>query len=410
MLPTPLLISVYRRALRLYHAPLSDLAWTAWPSATSPSYYSSLLTSEVSDTPPPRRIPLHPSDHCIRPSPSWFPALLLLCASRGLTLRFATSHAAASTEDPYYGDLVTGTSPSLPNLLYTVPHLLQALSVYSRAAYARMGVRELWLVEALRYRGADGWTALPSLPSGRFYLSCERVERVFLLSLLHHELFHFIDHTTHRAPVASSPASSLDPPSHTFCAVPDAVWDSLNSPAFRYGAGGSASSSRHFALSYSGHVPGSRLARGFVNRYAMVAMEEDRAEVWAALVRDRASVLQADDEAIRQKGAELERRVRVWSNGAMDGHWWRRLQRRRGGGGFSLTLAERSAWGRLTRGRWESRHDGDGVQYWHNARTLQSVRINPNVFLQPQRTWLQRLMRTAPPARAHHTPGHTEHS
>ena len=395
-LPPPLLLSIYQRALALYHLPLSSLSWKEWPgsSPSSPPYFSSLLTSEVSDSPPRGHAPLHTSDYLIRPSPGWFPTLLSLCFSLSLTLRFASSPTPTSLADPYYHQLVTGCSPSLPHLLFTVPHLIEVLRVYSHAVCERMGLRELWLVEGLSYRGQPGWTALPSLPSGRLYLSCERVERVFLLSLIHHELFHFIDHSMHTAhttttllPSSHSPSLTASHPSSlpsptTFCAVPDPTWAGLNPPTFRYGQGGGAASSRRFFLSYSGHVPGSLLARGFVDRYAMVAMEEDRAEVWAALLRDRVSVVEAEDEGIQRKGAELERRVREWSGGEMDDRWWRRVQRRGSGGGFSLTLAERSVLGRLRRGRWHSRKDQDGVEYWHNVKTRQSVRINPNRFLQ----------------------------
>ena len=393
-LPPPLLLSIYRRALTLYHLPLPSLSWQSWPSTSTPSslpYYSSLLTSEVSHSTPPHHVPLHPSDYLIRPSPGWFPGLLSLCFSLSLTVRFASSSSPSSLADPYYGHLVTGSSSSLPNLLYTVQHVVEALRVYSRSACERMGLKEVWLVERLSYRGQDGWTALPSLPSGRLYLACERVERVFLLSIIHHELFHFIDHsshTLHTPSSSSSPAPShtptLSPSPITFCAVPDSAWASLNPPSFRYGQGGCSPSSRRSFLSYSGHVPGALLVRGFVDRYAMVAMEEDRAEVWAAMVRDWESVVEAEDEGVRRKGEEVQRRVREWSGGEMDAAWWRRLQRRGGGGSFSLTMKERSMLGRLRWGRWESRRDCDGVEYWHNARTKQSVRINPNRFLQRQ--------------------------
>ena len=190
------------------------------------------------------------------------------------------------------------------------------------------------------------------------------VERVFLLSTLHHELFHFIDHSLHtqQGGVAAQPSPDTAPT--TFCAVPDPVWATLNPPSFRYGSSGRAATSRYPTLTYSGEVPGLHLARGFVNRYAQVAMEEDRAEVWAALMRDRLSVVDAMDEGIRRKGREMERRMAEWSEGEIDDRWWRRVQREGGGGNFSLTRHGRTAWGRLTRGRWRSARDGDGVEYW----------------------------------------------
>ena len=374
VLSPDMLRQVYQRALYLYRCPISTLSWKCVTYSTGIHCHSQ-LTCEVTEASvqPASSVRLQPSDHLIRPSPEWFPALLELCSTLHITVHFPSTPTPAVIPEQHYPGQYSASSPSLPALLCFVPHLIAALSIYPPAFFHRLDLRELWLCDSLTCNGVTAWMA--SFLSKRLYVDCALIDSVHVKSLIHHELFHFIDYAIHHSP--SSPP--LPHPITRFCAVPDPAWAALNDPSFRYGDGGLPACS-DTESAYTGRVRGRAERGSFPSRYAQSGMEEDRAEVWAALVRDRHSITHARDGRLRQKGAELERRVKEWSGGLLDEQWWQRTQKAGGGANFSHTRHERTVWGRLTKGRWVSITNPKGAEYWYNHTTKQSVVINPNVY------------------------------
>ena len=79
----------------------------------------------------------------------------------------------------------------------------------------------------------------------------------------------------------------------------DPTWAHFNSPNFRYGSGGASMQAGH--LSIFNHP-----ALGFVNHYAMSGLEEDKAEIFAALMvpeerQQLANWIKQGDYVLKQK-------------------------------------------------------------------------------------------------------------
>ena len=378
-LPSSLVSQVYQRALYLYHCPLSSLSWQYHTHADGASSWISLLTSQYSAVQPPSCVPLSPADYLLRPSLDWFPALLARCSSLHITIHLPPSPVTAHLPNPYFPTSIHASSPSLPSLLCFLPHLISALSIYPPSLFERMGLQELWLCDNLTRNDTSVW--VPVFEHRRLYVDCMRRDAVDLLSVIHHELFHFMEYSA----IHSPSAPPLSAPLTRQLDFPDPTWSALNPPHFQYGTGGV--DARGAAMAVSGAYNGQRLKGPFVNRYSQSGMEEDRAEIYAALVRDRESVTHAIHRGIRAKGEEIQRRLAEWSDGLLDEQWWHRTQKAGGGACFSHTRHARTVWGRLTNGRWMSMtSDKSGSEYWYNYTTDQSVNINPNIFVESNMT------------------------
>ena len=329
-LPPAVLLAVYRRTLHLYHLPAEHLAWKAYETtpasaASTPSlnpsvYYSSLHTGQTTWQPPAHYTPLTPADYNIQPALEWFPGLTQLAASLHLSVRFHDD--TTPLLDSYYQRLVEARSPSLPHLLYTLPLLTSVLSSYPASFYRRLPLSCVVLCERLHYKGAP-WRCVPVLTAGRMYVSVERCDAVYLQSTLHHELFHFVDHSLQQcAPPQHTPLLASHSALRNHIATPDPQWCALNVPSFEYGGGGLAV--RDAGASSAASSP----CAGLLNAYAASAAEEDRAEVWAALMRDEAAVSGGADDIVRRKAALLRARVEAWSAGSLGQHWWSEVRRR----------------------------------------------------------------------------------
>ncbi len=110
-------------------------------------------------------------------------------------------------------------------------------------------------------------------------------------TVIHHELFHFLDREMGRM--------KRDP-----------TWAELNPPRFRYGSGGK-NMRTHGVGELIDTIP------GFLTPYGTAAIEEDKAELFAHLVVDRDFVEKqmAVDEFLRQKVAMLRQRLRSYFPG-----------------------------------------------------------------------------------------------
>ena len=323
-LPPAVVTAVYNRALYLYQLPVDHLVWKVYQTSPTAAiadpihtvFYCSLHTAETIWQRPAHYTALTAADYRILPLIEWFPSLNELATSLHFTVRFHDDREPLV--DSYYQRLITAASPSLPNLLYVLPLLSSVLSTYPASFYRRLPLHCVVLCERLRYKGVE-WRCLPVLAAGRLYLSCERVDAVYLQSTLHHELFHFIDHSMQ----PTSPTDLAAPtPLRNHLARPDSEWCALNVPSFVYGDGGM--SVREASASMAVSSP----SVGLLNAYAASAVEEDKAEVWAALMRDERAVSCESDEIVRQKAALLRCRVDSWSEGKLGVEWWSTVAKR----------------------------------------------------------------------------------
>jgi hypothetical protein len=214
---------------------------------------------------------------------------------RRLTQPFRKSGEGSIRGDPAPADALEAYAPILARELrkYPVPLL------------RRSGIREILLCRRLEADGAPaGGLSTPQEIAKRLYLNVEDPKRndERLRRVLHHEVFHFIDVAIGKE----------------ICAY--AEWESLNAEGFGYGAGGRG------ALEDPDLRLPHRELPGFLNRYAMAGPEEDRAEVFAAMmVCFPAMEARAErDPILRAKMARIERIVRALCP-EIDEDYWKTL-------------------------------------------------------------------------------------
>lgn len=165
--------------------------------------------------------------------------------------------------------------------------LSRELGRYPSEFLARARLKRLLLCADLR----EGSEAIPSLPNYHGTLIVDvNADAPFLRRLLHHEVFHFADY-------ADDDQLSHDP-----------AWLALNDRYFVYGSGGRFSREPG-AGRFTAELP------GFVSRYAMSALEEDKAETFALRMSDSAlfEKLAASDPVLRAKATAIDAQLRKLS-------------------------------------------------------------------------------------------------
>lgn len=161
------------------------------------------------------------------------------------------------------------------------------LDLYPRAFLARSGLRAVAVVKDLAYAGQQR-SAVPDPYKGVLYLdaTCAAHDAQYERHVIHHEYFHFIQGARYGTPYR------IDP-----------TWQSFNPPGFRYGKGGATTRDARV-------TPLTHPAPGFINLYAQSALEEDMAEVFAALrVPAERKLIERwarEDEVLGKKIAYLE--------------------------------------------------------------------------------------------------------
>ena len=184
-----------------------------------------------------------------------------------------------------YSALGAGDAPNRDRYLR---RLREELDRYPRAFLARSGLRTIAVVKHLAYAGQPR-AAVPDPYQGVLYLdaACAANNPQYEQHVIHHEYFHYVQGARHGTPYADDPA-----------------WRGFNPSDFRYGDGGAATRDSHV-------TPLTHPAPGFINRYAQSALEEDMAEVFAALrVPEERRLIERwaqDDEHLKRKVAYLER-------------------------------------------------------------------------------------------------------
>lgn len=175
---------------------------------------------------------------------------------------------------------LTGRAPGRAATQAALVTLTHELSRYPSELLARARLKRLLLCSGLR----EGNDAIPSLPNfhGTLIVDVD-ADSPFLRRLLHHELFHFVDYS-------DDDQLTRDP-----------AWQALNDPYFVYGSGGRFAREPG-AGRFTAEFP------GFVSRYAMSALEEDKAETFALRMSDpaRFAGLVAADPVLRAKAAAVD--------------------------------------------------------------------------------------------------------
>lgn len=169
------------------------------------------------------------------------------------------------------------------------------------------GLRTVAFVRNLKYQAQERW-AVPDFVHETLYLDVAvrfARDEVFQRRVIHHEFYHLLEEEWNGDPYFKDPA-----------------WAALNTPGHRYGQGGAANRDRR--LSIFDHP-----APGFVDRYAMSGLEEDKAEVWAAMfvpaLWAKLNEWMQEDAILRAKVEFLEAFSRT-KDASMDAGYWERVR------------------------------------------------------------------------------------
>lgn len=179
---------------------------------------------------------------------------------------------------------LTGHTPARIATDAALVTLTHELARYPSEFLARARLKRLLLCSGLH----EGDAAIPSLPNfhGTLIVDVD-ADAPFLRRLLHHELFHFVDYS-------DDDQLTRDP-----------AWLALNDRYFVYGSGGRFAREPG-AGRFTSEFP------GFVSRYAMSALEEDKAETFALRMSDpaRFAAMIATDPVLRAKAAAVDIQLR----------------------------------------------------------------------------------------------------
>jgi len=181
--------------------------------------------------------------------------------------------------------LITGDVPKETKASSYSELLLAEFGIYPVSFVKKSRLWAIYLCADLRYHG-ERRTAIPDHRRNILYLDVERARHAerYVRKVIHHEFFHMVD-------IVDDGELYRDP-----------GWARLNSDTFRYGRGGAAMQRDPDASLPDDSTP------GFLNRYSTSGIQEDKAEVFAHMIREYAAVERRakDDEILRKKVAYMK--------------------------------------------------------------------------------------------------------
>lgn len=180
---------------------------------------------------------------------------------------------------------ITCGPPRAPHLATAKKALARELGRYPSGFLKKARLRRVVFCEDLEENGRP----IPSLPNYEATLLVDvDASETFLSRLVHHEVFHFVDYADDGI------------------VVRDPAWEALNRADFRYEGGGRVVRDPEATLPVG--------PEGFVTRYATAALEEDKAEIFAWLMTDKALVAGKSraDAVLAAKVARLDTIVQTF--------------------------------------------------------------------------------------------------
>ena len=179
-------------------------------------------------------------------------------------------------------DRITAESPDERAVDEYLPLLATELDEYPRALIRCLGLTKIVLCGELTC-GGQPRLGVASYADKSLYLNVNATG-YFARRVLHHEFFHLIDWFD------------------DIQVYQGEQWAALNPPGFEYGDGGESAQDDPTASILTDQY------EGFLNRYSMTGIEEDKAEVFSCLMVDRAFVMQRAgvDMYLQEKLREME--------------------------------------------------------------------------------------------------------
>ncbi len=152
--------------------------------------------------------------------------------------------------------------------------LRQEFGLYPKSLIKRLRLKRVVLCERLAYE-KQLRAAIPDFEGRTLYLDVSRGRHSesYQRLVIHHEFYHLIDYVDDGS------------------VYRDRAWSGLNDPGFRYGAGGAASQNDPTQSQYISRS-------GFLTRYSLTGVEEDKAEIFAHLMVNPSAVRQRLDKDV----------------------------------------------------------------------------------------------------------------
>lgn len=198
---------------------------------------------------------------------------------------------------------ITGKEPNRERLDRYRPLLLDELRKYPSEFFRTLKLSKLVFAEELRFDDQKR-AGIPDFHHATLHLDPEEGvhSKTYQQTVIHHELFHIVDWKDDGE------------------LYEDRSWKKLNPTAFRYGNGGrNARGNDQWQLDDS--------LEGFLNKYSMSGVEEDKAEIFCNLMV-RAGVVQeraAKDKVIAKKVERIRKIAKAFCR-SLDDRFWNSLE------------------------------------------------------------------------------------
>ncbi len=202
--------------------------------------------------------------------------------------------------------LIEGSNPAPNALLKYLPLFLTEFTKYPTDVIARSGLKTVVLCEHLKFAGQLR-SAIPDYLHETLYLDVSRgIETPdYMRTAVHHEFFHIIDWKDDGS------------------VYQDPAWLVLNQTGFRYGTGGKYAQNDDTVSLVNDSL------RGFLTRYAMTGVEEDKSEMFAHMMTNYGMVQQRakNDPVLQSKFVQMKALCKKFSP-SMDEAFWSKMSER----------------------------------------------------------------------------------
>jgi hypothetical protein len=246
---------------------------------------------------------------------AWTDELRRLEQTYGLSVEYAApAFPVATTHGQISGRAATGRE-----LDRYVPLFLEEFGLYPADLVRRTGLRRIVLCKSLAFAG-EPRASIPDYDHTVMYYDVARAaySEAYQRATIHHEFFHMLDWKDDRQ------------------VYEDAAWSRINRDGFVYGP-------RHVRgvdPSLWGQLDES--LGGFLNRYSMTGVQEDKAEIFCYLMTKPEMIQRrARNDAVLGAKVEAMKRLTASFSASADEAFWRSIAERRAAAGGERTAASR---------------------------------------------------------------------
>ncbi len=227
----------------------------------------------------------------------------LSALAKRYSIEFKYEFAEFLVETPH--GTIHGERATPAELQAYVPVLVREFGRYPEKFVERMGLKKIVLCSSLTF-DEQPRAALPEFGSHTMYFDVpvSMTTRQYARGVLHHEFFHIVDWRDDGKLYS------------------DQSWVALNAKKFSYGDGGVNAQSDSSMSLLTDKYP------GFLTKYSMSGVEEDKAEVCAHLfVNPEVVARYAQDDAVLARKVERMKELLEDFCKQLDADFWRKLQK-----------------------------------------------------------------------------------